>query len=1125
MAAAAGEKLGDYLVAANGNSIGTTPQAKDDAFAATEGTSVRLDVMANDLGGNAKTLYSVNQGQPSQAASTATTALNGTVSIVDGKILYVASSAAIDALGAGETRTDTFTYTIQLGNGALSVATVTVTLTGTNDGPTITSATATGQVTEIADGAAGENTSALATSGSIAFADLDVNDTHSATFTPGAASYVGTFSLGAVDQSGNTVGWSFSVPDAALDALAAGETRVQTYTVEVADSQGGKATQVVTVTLTGTNDAPVVSGAVTGSAAEGAAAVTLNGLANASDVDHGAVLSVVNVPATLPAGVSFDAQTNRFTLDPTNAAYNHLGLGDTVTVTVNYGVSDGQVVTGAQVSWTITGTNDGPVATADAFTVSENGLAALNLLANDTDADDGAVLSLANVSLAQGQGQVSIVDNRLQFAPGAAYDHLGRGQTATVLVDYTVADQHGATATSQATLTIVGANDAPVVSGPVTATVTEGPGSHTVNALANASDVDDGDVLSLVGVPTQLPAGVTYDAAAKTFTLDANHPAYNSLQVGQTRVVTVTYGVSDGELSRAGSVSWTITGTNDAPQVFGEINLNVFEGGGNPIVNGVGANDPEGDPLSVVLGQLPAGVSFDPATKLFTFNASDPAYNHLAAGATQTVQLTWGISDGQLVTPQTATFIVHGTNDAPVVSSAVSTTAAEGSGIHVLDALANASDVDDGAVLSVIDVPANLPPGVTWDAATHSFSLDANHLAYNSLKAGQSTTVIVNYSVTDGNASYGTSARWTVTGTNDAPVVTALNYGTIQEGQTLSIGAFGGVQDPDGDALTATVGVLPAGATFNSQTNIITFNAAHAAYNHLAAGATQTVTLEWDVTDGAATSHVSRTVTVVGVNDPASFAGQSTGTVKEDTTQTASGQLSVVDPDDNQSSFNAATVNGTYGSLTINTAGAWTYTLNNSSAAVQALNTGQTVNDVLTVTSLDGTQKVISVAVQGLNEPAAGNHIATFDDVYQVPAGYGGFNWVGTGSAYTSNGSHVTFYGSDWHQNGGDNEAYNGYGPKVMTVTRTDGSDFDLVSVEMADGAFFNYYDDAQEVDIIGYDNGVEKYRRHVVLSDTELENIVLNFNDVDKVQIVITNGIYDQGTGWYVIDNWVTNY
>ena len=73
---------------------------------------------------------------------------------------------------------------------------------------------------------------------------------------------------------------------------------------------------------------------MSGNATEGGSSVALNALANASDVDDGAVLSVVNVPApaSLPAGVSDDALTHSFTLDPTNGAYDHLAAGATATV-------------------------------------------------------------------------------------------------------------------------------------------------------------------------------------------------------------------------------------------------------------------------------------------------------------------------------------------------------------------------------------------------------------------------------------------------------------------------------------------------------------------------------------------------------------------------------------------------------------------------------------------------------------------------------------------------------------------------------------------------------------------------------------------------------------------------
>src|SRR6185295_18427900 len=51
-------------------------------------------------------------------------------------------------------------------------------------------------------------------------------------------------------------------------------------------------------------------------------------------------------------------------------------------------------------------------------------------------------------------------------------------------------------------------------------------------------------------------------------------------------------------------------------------------------------------------------------------------------------------------------------------------------------------------------------------------------------------------------------------------------------------------------------------------------------------------------------------------------------------------------------------------------AGAWAYTLNNSNAAVQALNVGQTLTDTFTATTIDGTSQVVTITIDGANDAA-----------------------------------------------------------------------------------------------------------------------------------------------------------
>ncbi len=131
------------------------------------------------------------------------------------------------------------------------------------DGP----ASFSGSVTEILDGEAGEDTADLTANGTIAFSDVDVSDTHSASFVPQGGGYLGTFQLGAPTTSGDitdgTLDWDFSVSDAALDHLVAGEALAQTYDITIDDGNGGTATTSVTITLNGADDAsPILSAPV-----------------------------------------------------------------------------------------------------------------------------------------------------------------------------------------------------------------------------------------------------------------------------------------------------------------------------------------------------------------------------------------------------------------------------------------------------------------------------------------------------------------------------------------------------------------------------------------------------------------------------------------------------------------------------------------------------------------------------------------------------------------------------------------------------------------------------------------------------------------------------------------------
>lgn len=114
----------------------------------------------------------------------------------------------------------------------------------------------------------------------------------------------------------------------------------------------------------------------------------------------------------------------------------------------------------------------------------------------------------------------------------------------------------------------------------------------------------------------------------------------------------------------------------------------------------------------------------------------------------------------------------------------------------------------------------------------------------------------------------------------------------------------------------------------------------------------------------------------------------------------ASGSLTIVDVDSGQSSFRPqASVAGTYGTFTLTAAGAWTYSVNNSLAAIQALNAGQSLSDSFQAVSQDGSAaQLVSVTIQGLNDTTSLSG-TTGKDIYSFSAtGSGAYTITDPGS-------------------------------------------------------------------------------------------------------------------------------
>src|SRR3972149_5935691 len=213
-------------------SFANTPQARDDLLTNTGltedslGGIKYLDVMANDLGGAAKWLYSLDDGISAGGSSPTDLLSQDAVGsanysrwgaqiwiTADGKVAYDANTldsgfkASLQTLAAGAFATDSFTYAIRLANGALSWGTATVQIAGTNDGPVITSGAQSGAVQEDVT---------LAVSGQVSATDVDNGDHLHYAVLNGAGSY------GSLSVDADTGAWTYTLDNGTNGVAGAG---------------------------------------------------------------------------------------------------------------------------------------------------------------------------------------------------------------------------------------------------------------------------------------------------------------------------------------------------------------------------------------------------------------------------------------------------------------------------------------------------------------------------------------------------------------------------------------------------------------------------------------------------------------------------------------------------------------------------------------------------------------------------------------------------------------------------------------------------------------------------------------------------------------------------------------
>jgi len=674
------------------------------------------------------------------------------------------------------------TFVITEGGATYSV---TVVVVGRNDDPVIdNTTTAVGSITE--------DSSTTTATGTIVASDFDNAGDITDVLTYGAATLNGTY--GSLTINSTSGDWTYTLDNssAVTSALSAGEVVTDTITITVTDSYNATVNKDVVVTITGANDAPVITSSATISTPENGLAVST---ITTTDAESDSI--AYSISGTDSALFAIDVSTGVLTFvaapdfegeSPAHGATHSNEYSLTVTA------NDGAIDETKALTVTVTNVEGAPVfSSAEITAVDENQTTVITLTASDDENDTIAF----TISGGDDSDSFSLTGGVLTFAASPNYE-VKSSYSVTVTASETT-DTDGATiaspnTTDQAiTVSINDINDAAVITA-ADGTIAEG--TATVSATATHTDADTGnddntflavtDVASTYGTYSVTSAGVW------TYTLNSSNATIDALGASQSATDTITVTAEDGTTE---DVTITITGTNDAAVIAGTTTGAVTEDASTTTATGtlthtdVDANN-DANVFTAVSTATDSANGYGTYTMTaagdwtYTLDNTNATVSALAAAATTTDTFAVTAEDG---TSQTVTVTITGVNDAPT-TVADSETIAEDASATVISVLANDSD-PEGTTLTLASKSAATNGGTVLDNGdgTVSYTPATN---FN----GSDTFT---YTATDGtDTSTSTTVTVTVTAVNDDPTGAVSIAGTAKTGSTLT--ASNTLADVDG---------------------------------------------------------------------------------------------------------------------------------------------------------------------------------------------------------------------------------------------------------------------------------------------------------------------------------------
>lgn len=931
----------------------------------------------------------------------------------DGSYTYVLNNENANGLAEGDVVNENFTVQVSDGRGGTATTTVTVNVVGSNDVPTLELGK---DHLTVTDDGANAAEGAIADGGTALGDDPDAgHDLHYSFGTDGdgnpITSITDEYGTLTIDPDTGEYTYTLDKNSEAVQKLSGdGDDVTQRVTVVVTDEHGAHAEVPLDITIKGANDVPVITAVtehvkdmgVFGEDAASANSATkdytggeghipggehrlgfegqLQGfdhegsdltygvvtsgivaggeltLTNPDNADETTTLKVLSVSTDDAGTTTIVTEAGTFTLDAdghysfelnTDAGgfVDAMGQGDKWNLTFDVSASDGELTGNSSLTICIEGTNEAPTISWSKVHVREDGVAPGGNESTTPDGkDNGYVFPDHHRVEVEGTLQGSDRDNDARLTYGI--DVNGSGREGGI-------NESGITVNMY---TGSGDNRQPVV-GADGKQVTE---SLLINSSTMSTDPVTGHAIQTIETNY---GTLTLDTVTGDYTFVLNAEAANHLAQGEkfdfhfTTTVTDQYGAQGHHM-----LGVTVEGTNDQPTLgVDNTRLEVTEKGansGNDYTNTDGGqatgadadhgaelhysfgNDADGNPITSVPDQY-GTMHIDPNTGRYWYELNNNSKDTQALEEGQKVDPTGGNGYTIRVTDEHGAYSeqhveveITGTNDNPYLVN--------GSQVNVVEA------------------------GVIPGGNTATAGKEQSDIGQSNIKDWEGDDLT--YSVNEGASDNRNPGSWSgETGTDDQGWLTyKTDIGVFH--LDPATGKYYFVLDNDAQ----TVQELNAGETISRY-------------------------LEFTVSDGkGGVLNTWVTANIKGTNDqPELTVNQPDLGVAEDGTLTASGTVSVTDPDSGgargesftfgitgnnmentaqgQTPAMSSSMSGDYGTLSIDPAtGKYTYTLDNDSQAVQELRTGETRTETFHVVVKDSQGafdiKEVTVTIHGQDD-------------------------------------------------------------------------------------------------------------------------------------------------------------